>query len=100
MDCGARVCNLFFVPLDLVLAHCEYANITSHMNQNLSRRDFLRASTTLAAAASFGLGASRAAEDSSPPFKTKIHKALIRSNPTEDELKQLKDAGFEGVEGG
>jgi hexulose-6-phosphate isomerase len=31
-------------------------------------------------------------------FKTKPHKALI-ARPTEDDLKRLKDAGFEGVEG-
>jgi hexulose-6-phosphate isomerase len=70
------------------------------MNQNLSRRSFLRTSTTLAAAASFGLTSSRAAEVAPATFKTKLHKALIRSKPTEDEFKQLKDAGFEGVEGG
>ena len=30
-------------------------------------------------------------------FKTKLHKALI-ARPTEEELRQMKDAGFEGVE--
>ncbi len=31
-------------------------------------------------------------------FKTKLHKALI-ARPTEDDLKRIKDAGFDGVEG-
>ncbi len=33
-------------------------------------------------------------------FKTKLRKALIVNKPTEDELKRLKDAGFDGVEAG
>ena len=37
------------------------------------------------------------APTSSLTFKTKPHKALI-ARPTEDELKRMKDAGFEGVE--
>jgi L-ribulose-5-phosphate 3-epimerase len=71
------------------------------MKTNVSRRDFLATSTALAAGLGLGLGAgpghARAAE---PGFKTKLHKALIVNKPTEDELKRLKDAGFDGVEAG
>src|SRR5205823_3525655 len=41
----------------------------------------------------------RAAE-AAPDLKTKLKKALIISRPTEDDFKRLKDAGFDGVEGG
>jgi hypothetical protein len=68
------------------------------MKTNFSRRDFLATSTALAAMLGLGLGAApgraRAAE---PEFKTKLHKALIVNKLTEDELKRLKDAGFDGV---
>jgi L-ribulose-5-phosphate 3-epimerase len=71
------------------------------MKSNFSRREFLATSTAVAAGLGFGLGAlpnrSRAAEAG---FKTKLHKALIVNKPTEDELKRLKDAGFDGVEAG
>lgn len=49
--------------------------------------------------ASANRNVSAAAADA-PAFKTKLHKALIINKPSEDELKKLKDAGFEGVEGG
>src|SRR5437870_684948 len=69
--------------------------------QKLNRREFITATSALAAAAGVGIvsGAriARAAESS---FKTKLHKALIMREPAEDDLKKLKDAGFEGVEGG
>ncbi len=71
------------------------------MNQNFNRREFLAASATVAAALGLGFGPgaseSRGAES---PFQTKPQKALIRNRPTEDELKKLKDAGYDGVEGG
>ena len=71
------------------------------MKLSFSRRDFLAASTTLAAGFGFGLAAVRGhARDTAPGFKTKLHKALIVSKPTEDELKRLKEAGFDGVEAG
>ena len=56
---------------------------------------------TLAAALSAGLPAqvARAAEAESK-FRTKLQKALIVNKPTEDGLKQLKEAGFDGVEAG
>jgi hexulose-6-phosphate isomerase len=71
------------------------------MKQNYSRRDFLATSTALAAGV--GLGVSRLvghAQAAAPVFKTKLRKALIVGKPTEDGLKKLKDAGFDGVEAG
>lgn len=82
------------------------------MSLPFNRREFLTASA--AAAAGLGLarpGASQTPAPAaqgrgramSPPvsslaFKTKPHKALI-ARPTEDDLRKLKDAGFEGAEG-
>jgi hexulose-6-phosphate isomerase len=46
-----------------------------------------------------GLGSSRfAARAAEPSFQTQLQKALIVNKPTEDQLKKLKDAGFDGVE--
>ena len=71
------------------------------MKLNYSRREFLAASTALAARLGFGLGAVPArAQENPPAFKTKLHKALIVNKPSEDELKRFKDAGFDGVEAG
>jgi len=79
------------------------------MKQSINRREFITASSAVAVGLSFGADSSaaqtpggRAAGDrpavQAPlTFKTKPHKALI-ARPTEDELKHLKDAGFEGVE--
>ncbi len=69
------------------------------MKSNYSRREFLATSTALAAGLGFGLGA-LPAQENAPEFKTKLHKAVIVNKPTEDELKRLKDAGFDGVEAG
>lgn len=86
------------------------------MKQPIQRREFTAASAAVAAGLSFGIGSSAAqtatrrragggaaAEAPAAPaepmtFKTKLHKALI-ARPTEDELKRMKDAGFDGVEG-
>lgn len=65
------------------------------MNIHLTRRDFVRTS----AAAGLGLWAAGTL-DARAAFKTKLHKAMIRKKPSEKELQELKDAGFEGVEGG
>ena len=71
------------------------------MKSNYRRRDFLATSTAVAAGLGFGLGTSAdRSHAAGARFKTKLHKALIVNKPTEDELKQLKDAGFEGVEAG
>jgi hypothetical protein len=39
------------------------------------------------------------AQENALGFKTKLRNALIVNKPMEDELKRLKDAGFDGVEG-
>jgi L-ribulose-5-phosphate 3-epimerase len=73
------------------------------MNHDLSRRRFLTASTALAAGLGLQLGAGRPrvqAAEAGPASRTKLHKALIVNHPSEDELKKMKDAGFDGVEGG
>ena len=71
------------------------------MKLNFSRRDFLATSTALAAGLGFGLCAAPSrARAADPVFKTKLRKALIVNKPTEDQLKRLKDAGFDGLEAG
>ncbi len=68
------------------------------MKSNFNRREFLTTTTTLAAGLGLGLGAGvRAAE---PAYQTRLRKALIVNRPTEEGLKKLKDAGFDGVEAG
>jgi L-ribulose-5-phosphate 3-epimerase len=84
------------------------------MTSTFNRREFMAASATAVASLGIGLGSARgqttggtgqatapqtpAAPEAPLTFKTKLHKALI-ARPTEDELRQIKDAGFEGVEG-
>ena len=79
------------------------------MKEWINRREFITASTAAAAGLSFGAGQSAAQVSAGRPggdrpspeaavFKTKLHKALI-ARPTEDDLKRIKDAGFDGVEG-
>lgn len=68
------------------------------MNQHLRRREFLAVSATVVAG--FGLGSQRKALAAEPVFTTKLRKALIVNQPTEEGLQKLKDAGFDGVEGG
>src|SRR6266853_3440107 len=85
------------------------------MKKLIHRREFIAVSTVVAAGLRIGVG-SRAAQTPSGSqggdrttapgataaapltFNTKPHKALI-ARPTEDDLKRIKDAGFEGVEG-
>jgi L-ribulose-5-phosphate 3-epimerase len=64
------------------------------MYDHVSRRAFL-ASSAAAGASLLAAGRLVAA-----PFKTTLHKAVILRKVTEEDLKKLKDAGFEGVEGG
>ncbi len=61
------------------------------MKAILNRREFL---TTTAAA---GVGLWGACDAGAAPFKTRLHKAMIRK-PTEEDLKLIKDAGFDGIE--
>jgi hexulose-6-phosphate isomerase len=65
------------------------------MTHRISRREFLAAG----AAAGLGLSAARGHAAEEPPFKTRLLKAMI-GNPTEDDLKKLKAAGFDGIETG
>jgi hexulose-6-phosphate isomerase len=71
------------------------------MNRQLNRRDFLASSVTLTASLGFALNnlAPRvhAAEAN---YTTQLRKALIMEKPSEDGLKRLKDAGFDGIEAG
>ena len=78
------------------------------MAPSINRREFMTASAGIAAGLSVGGISTRAqtpaagqrrppAPTSSLSFKTKPHKALI-ARPTEEELRRMKDAGFEGVE--
>jgi len=85
------------------------------MKQPVNRREFIKASTAMAAGLGLGGGSGSAQTPSrgpeadrrvartpalAPPpltFKTKPHKAVI-ARPTEDDLKRIRDAGFEGVE--
>ena len=75
------------------------------MPSSINRREFITSSVGVATGLSLGTASSRAqapATATAPAapvtFKTKPHKALI-SRPTEDDLKRMKDAGFDGVEG-
>lgn len=61
------------------------------MNRGLNRRDFLATSAAL------GVGTLAVGRAAAAPFKTKLQKAMI-GKPTEEYLKQLKDAGFDGIE--
>jgi hexulose-6-phosphate isomerase len=63
------------------------------MTHEISRREFMATS----AAAGLGLAMAGGAGAEEKTFKTKLHKALI-GKPTEEYLKKLKDAGFEGIE--
>lgn len=83
------------------------------MTPSVNRREFITASAGLATGLGIGTGAvgaqpperqpAAAPRAPAPPvsslsFKTKPRKALI-ARPTEDDLKRIRDAGFDGVEG-
>jgi hexulose-6-phosphate isomerase len=86
------------------------------MKQPTNRREFIMTSAAVAGGLGLGIGPGAAQTPTRPrgggpaagqapatpaaplTFKTKPHKALI-ARPTEEELKRMKDAGFEGVEG-
>jgi L-ribulose-5-phosphate 3-epimerase len=79
------------------------------MKAPVNRREFLTASAALAAGLSLGgstgahaqgrgAGAPPATPAAPLTFKTKLRKALI-ARPTEEDLTQIKAAGFDGVEG-
>lgn len=68
----------------------------------IDRRSFLGQTARLAVGT--GMAATWAAHSparaADPTFATKLRKALIMDRPTEERLKPLKDAGFDGVEAG
>jgi hexulose-6-phosphate isomerase len=64
------------------------------MHTSLNRRELLTSS------AAAGVGLLAAGRLVAAPFKTTLRKAVIMHKVTEDGLKKLKDAGFEGVEAG
>jgi hexulose-6-phosphate isomerase len=66
------------------------------MRQGITRREFL----ATGAAAGIGLALAGRLQAEEPMFKTKLKKAVIVGAIKEDELKKLKDAGFDGVETG
>lgn len=69
--------------------------------QELGRREFVVMSAGLAAGLSAVTGfAQRKEQEATSSFKTKLYKALIVNRPTEKNLAQLKEAGFDGVEAG
>jgi L-ribulose-5-phosphate 3-epimerase len=71
------------------------------MSHIQSRREFLAGSATIGAGLGLGLGPGAARGCAAEPtFKTKLVKSLILEKPNEDALKKIKDAGFDGVEGG
>ncbi|MCF7733790.1 MAG: sugar phosphate isomerase/epimerase [Akkermansiaceae bacterium] len=71
------------------------------MNQTFNRRHILTTTATLAAGAALGFGSrTRGAPAASAGFKTRLRKAVIMNEPTEEGLQRVKDAGFDGVEAG
>ena len=60
----------------------------------LDRRQFL----ATAGAASLAAWSASPARAAAPSFKTTIRKAKILGNPDEAMLRQLKEAGFDGIE--
>jgi L-ribulose-5-phosphate 3-epimerase len=71
------------------------------MNQPMNRRDFLASSALLSAGLGLGLGkAATNVHAADVSYTTRLRKALIMDKPTEDGLKKLKDAGFDGIEAG
>ncbi len=65
------------------------------MARGFDRREFIRCSAGCGLAL-WSIGRVQAAGT----FTTKLQKAMIRKKPSETELKDLKAAGFDGVEGG
>ena len=62
------------------------------MSDELTRRTFLKASMAA------GVGLAAGGQVGGAEFKTTLKKAVIIGQPTEEALKPIKDAGFDGVE--
>jgi L-ribulose-5-phosphate 3-epimerase len=67
------------------------------MRKNLSRREFLAGSASVAAVLALG---SKPKLDIKTPPERAFRKALIVEKPNEEILKKVKDAGFDGIETG
>ena len=70
---------------------------------SISRRDFLASSAAGLASVSAVRGQAGSSQAASPVpsvFRTTLHKALIQQKPTEEALRAIKAAGFEGFESG
>jgi len=67
------------------------------MKPRLNRRQFLSTSAYAATGVALGLSQSSCVEE---PSVHTLRKALIIDKPTEEILKKVKDAGFDGVEAG
>ena len=67
------------------------------MERHLNRRRFLAASAYATTGLALGLAHTSCVKE--PPTHT-LHKALIIDKPTEEVLKRIKRAGFDGVEAG
>lgn len=63
----------------------------------MNRREFLAASAGATVALAGGL---QGTAEATAPFKHTLHKALIVGKPTEEVLRPIREAGFEGVEAG
>ena len=68
---------------------------------SLTRRQFIASSAAAAGAMSIhGQAGSTQVAPAAPTFRTTLRKALIQQKPTEDNLRAIKEAGFEGFESG
>jgi len=72
------------------------------MSEALDRRSFLSAAVSLAGVAGLASASQQRGSvvpaTAAPVFKTRPHKALIQDRPTEAHLREVKEAGFEGLE--
>lgn len=66
----------------------------------ITRRQFIGTSAAFIASSALMPKYSANSADGTGEFKTVLKKALIVQKPTEDVLKRMKDAGFDGVEAG
>ncbi len=69
------------------------------MNKSITRRDFITISAGATAVAGLaGVPGVVRAQAQEPSPASSLKKALILDKPTEEELRKLKDVGFDGVE--
>jgi hexulose-6-phosphate isomerase len=69
---------------------------------SVTRREFLASSAAAAGATAVRgqAGSTQTAVPTPPEFRTTLHRALIQQKPTEESLRAIKAAGFEGFESG